>query len=230
MHLIKIDVEGMEVDVLRGAIGTIERCSPKLLVEAATAQALQDVEAVLRPLGYRKIKVYNETPTYLFEAKFADAYPEKRIQAIDPMHVAALPPTEEIVAGMATVAGNEVALRATVMSLLPQVDRLYVYLNGFTEAPRFIAEHPKIRHFIDTDGSRYGDAGKFWGWSRSRTPFISAATTTLSIPMISSPAWLASWRNYEGKPLSACTVRSSYSRATATTRSAVVPSSTMSAP
>ncbi|NTG46799.1 FkbM family methyltransferase [Agrobacterium rhizogenes] len=163
VHLIKIDVEGMEVDVLRGAIGTIERCSPKLLVEAATAQALQDVEAVLRPLGYRKIKVYNETPTYLFEAKFADAYPEKRIQAIDPMHVAALPPTEEIVAGMATVAGNEVALRATVMSLLPQVDRLYVYLNGFTEAPRFIAEHPKIRHFIDTDGSRYGDAGKFWG-------------------------------------------------------------------
>lgn len=163
VDLIKIDVEGMEVDVLRGAIGTIERCRPKLLVEAATAQALTDVEAVLRPLGYRKIKVYNETPTYLFEAKPADARPERRIQTIDPAHMAALPPTEEIVAGMATVAGNEVALRATVMSLLPQVDRIYVYLNGFTEAPRFIAEHPKIGHFIDTDGSRYGDAGKFWG-------------------------------------------------------------------
>ncbi|MDL2397689.1 FkbM family methyltransferase [Rhizobium mayense] len=163
VDLIKIDVEGMETEVLRGAMGTMVRCRPRLLVEAATAQALRDVEAILRPIGYRKIKVYNETPTYLFEMKFADLDPDNRIQAIEPAHIAALPPTKAIVAGMATVAGNEIALRAAVMSLLPQVDRLYVYLNGFTEAPRFIAEHQKIRHFIDTDGSRYGDAGKFWG-------------------------------------------------------------------
>ncbi|TIX88823.1 FkbM family methyltransferase [Rhizobium sp. P44RR-XXIV] len=164
VDLIKIDVEGMEVDVLRGAVGTIARCKPRLLVEAATAEALRGVEAVLRPLGYRKIKVYNETPTYLFEPTYSEAAaPTRAIDLVNPRHLAMLPPTRQIVAGMATVAGNEIALRATVMSLLPQIDCLFVYLNGFTQAPRFIAEHPKIRYFIDTDGSRYGDAGKFWG-------------------------------------------------------------------
>ncbi|MEZ2219249.1 FkbM family methyltransferase [Rhizobium sp. RCC_161_2] len=164
VHLIKVDVNGAEADVLRGAAQTIARCRPKLVVSAGTVAVLAAVEAVLRPLGYRKIQLYNETPTYLFEVSHTEAaLPGRAIDLLDPRDLAALPPTREIIAGMATVAGNEIALRATVMSLLPQVDRLYVYLNGFTEAPRFIAEHPKIRHFIDTDGSRYGDAGKFWG-------------------------------------------------------------------
>lgn len=164
VHLIKIDVSGGEADVLRGARETIARCRPKLLVSAGTRAVLADVEAVLRPLGYRKIQFYNTTPTYLFEPIHDEAgVPAKATDLVDPRHLALLPPTRQIVAGMATVAGNEIALRATVMSLLPQVDCLYVYLNGFTEAPGFIADHPKIRHFIDTDGSRYGDAGKFWG-------------------------------------------------------------------
>ena len=164
LHLIKIDVSGAEADVLRGAQETIARSRPKLLVSARTREVLADVEAVLRPLGYRKIQFYNDTPTYLFELIHSEAAaPTRAIDLVDPRYLAMLPPTRQIVAGMATVAGNEIALRATVMSLLPQVDCLYVYLNGFTQAPRFIAEHPKIQHFIDTDGSRYGDAGKFWG-------------------------------------------------------------------
>lgn len=164
VHLIKIDVGGAEADVLRGARETIARSRPQLLVSAGTREVLSEVEAVLRPLGYRKIRFYNDTPTYLFESTYSEAAaPARAIDLVDPRHLAVLPPTRQIVAGMATVAGNEIALRATVMSLLPQVDCLYVYLNGFTQAPRFIAEHPKIRHFIDTDGSRYGDAGKFWG-------------------------------------------------------------------
>ncbi|MGV1756327.1 class I SAM-dependent methyltransferase [Rhizobium sp. A22-96] len=164
VHLIKIDVSGAEADVLRGAHETIARSRPKLLVSARSREVLTEVEAILRPLGYRKIQFYNDTPTYLFEPAYSEAAaPTRAIDLVDPRHLAMLPPTRQIVAGMATVAGNEIALRATVMSLLPQIDCLFVYLNGFTQAPRFIAEHPKIRHFIDTDGSRYGDAGKFWG-------------------------------------------------------------------
>ncbi|MGG6895858.1 FkbM family methyltransferase [Rhizobium sp. BR 315] len=164
VHLIKIDVGGAEADVLRGAQEIIARSRPKLLVSAGTRAILAEVEAVLRPLGYRKIQFYNDTPTYLFEPIHAEAAaPVRVVDLLDPRHLEMLPPTRQVVAGMATVAGNEIALRATVMSLLPQVDCLYVYLNGFTQAPRFIADHPKIRHFIDTDGSRYGDAGKFWG-------------------------------------------------------------------
>jgi FkbM family methyltransferase len=165
VDLVKIDVEGMESDVLRGATATLHRCRPLLLIECGTLESLTSVEAQLRPLGYRKIKVYNDTPTYLFAtspSRLAGA-PNSALRLIEPRHLAALPKTREIVAGMATVAGNEVALKATVMSLLPQIDRLFVYLNGFKSAPKFLLAHPKISHFIDEDGRKYGDAGKMWG-------------------------------------------------------------------
>ena len=48
VHLIKIDVNGMEADVLCGAAETIARCRPKLLVNAATTGVLSEVETVLR--------------------------------------------------------------------------------------------------------------------------------------------------------------------------------------
>ncbi len=165
VDLIKIDVEGMEPMVLRGAKATISRCQPRVLAEAATAEQLAAVEAELRPLGYRKRKVYNHTPTYLFE--YDRSASARAIDRIDPRVLAKLPPTKQIVAGMATVAGNEVALRATVMSLLPQVDRLYVYLNHFREVPAFLRRLSKVTCHVDTDGRRYGDAGKFWGLEQS---------------------------------------------------------------
>ncbi len=164
VHLIKVDVGGAEAEVLRGAQETIARSRPKLLVSAATREILAAVEVVLRPLGYRKIRFYNDTPTYLFEPiPLETTAPTRALDLIDSRDLMLLPPTQQIVAGIASMAGNEVTLRAAVMSLLPQVDCLYVYLNGFAQAPRFITEHTKIRYFIDTDGVRYGDAGKFWG-------------------------------------------------------------------
>ena len=74
-----------------------------------------------------------------------------------------LPPTRQIVAGMATVAGNEAALFKAVNSLLPQVDRIDLYANAFDQLPALLQGHPKLRCVIDRDGARYGDAGKFWG-------------------------------------------------------------------
>jgi len=49
---IKIDVEGHECAVLRGAIDTIKRYAPLIITEALNEQALQDQAAILRPLGY----------------------------------------------------------------------------------------------------------------------------------------------------------------------------------
>lgn len=74
-----------------------------------------------------------------------------------------LPPTRQIVAGMATVAGNEAALFEALGSLLPQVDRIDLYLNGHSRVPALLDGHPKIRCLVDTDGRSRGDAGKFWG-------------------------------------------------------------------
>jgi hypothetical protein len=51
--VIKIDVEGAEVDVLRGAEQTLRRCRCGLVIETHAARLERDCEALLRGLGYR---------------------------------------------------------------------------------------------------------------------------------------------------------------------------------
>jgi len=66
--VIKIDVEGMEAEVLAGARGVLARHRPALYVETLDAAAFAAVEAVLRPLGYRAEMRFNRDPTWLFLA------------------------------------------------------------------------------------------------------------------------------------------------------------------
>jgi FkbM family methyltransferase len=49
---VKIDVEGFEVEVLRGMLVTIERCKPIFMIEFNSEKA-GDIADVLRPFGYR---------------------------------------------------------------------------------------------------------------------------------------------------------------------------------
>lgn len=63
---IKIDVEGHEVEVLGGALDTLRRFQPLLIVEACDPPALQALESLLWPLGYRQRARYCATPTFLF--------------------------------------------------------------------------------------------------------------------------------------------------------------------
>lgn len=56
VHLIKIDVEGHEMAVLEGALETLQRCRPALLIEVEerhSAGAVARVAARLKALGYR---------------------------------------------------------------------------------------------------------------------------------------------------------------------------------
>lgn len=181
VDLIKVDVEGMEPMVLRGAAATLARCRPRLLVEAATPDALAGVEQVLRPMGYRKTKVFNSTPTYLFVHDVSKDG-ETSWDRVRTELKTLLPPTRRIVAGMATVAGNEEALRAAVMSLLPQVDHLYLYLNGYSSVPAFLNGRSKVSVCLDADGKRYGDAGKFWGLAQSPEAIYLSCDDDIAYP------------------------------------------------
>jgi FkbM family methyltransferase len=53
VSLIKIDVEGQEPEVLKGATKTLTRCAPVLLLEAVVPHKLDDIAAVIGPLGYK---------------------------------------------------------------------------------------------------------------------------------------------------------------------------------
>lgn len=62
--LIKIDVEGMELDVLHGAEHTIKTHRPLIYVEAPHTH--EQVSKFLRALNYREVGKWNATPTYGF--------------------------------------------------------------------------------------------------------------------------------------------------------------------
>lgn len=52
LDLLKVDVEGMEIDVLEGARRTIERCRPVLYVEDDRAENSGRLRALIASLGY----------------------------------------------------------------------------------------------------------------------------------------------------------------------------------
>lgn len=64
VRVIKIDVEGGELAVLKGARDTIARCRPVVYVEAATDERRAAVDALMSDLGYAPFGCFAKTPTY----------------------------------------------------------------------------------------------------------------------------------------------------------------------
>lgn len=66
--LIKVDCEGMEFDVIEGALRTIKRCKPELFIETFLLKTRREIDEMLKPLGYEMIECYNYAPTYHYSA------------------------------------------------------------------------------------------------------------------------------------------------------------------
>jgi FkbM family methyltransferase len=66
IKLVKLDVEGMERDVLRGMIGMLKEHQPALYVEIQDSAELATIRADLGTFGYKLIECFNSTPTYCF--------------------------------------------------------------------------------------------------------------------------------------------------------------------
>lgn len=69
ISIIKIDVEGMEMEVLRGAIKTLERHNPLIYAEAASTPEFDEICQFLKKFSYVATKRFNATATYLFEKR-----------------------------------------------------------------------------------------------------------------------------------------------------------------
>ncbi|MFQ5490756.1 MAG: FkbM family methyltransferase, partial [Phycisphaerae bacterium] len=63
---VKIDVEGMEIDVLRGAAQLLSEARPQLSVELASHSAFEEAGSFLAELGYKHVGRFCATPTYHF--------------------------------------------------------------------------------------------------------------------------------------------------------------------
>ena len=67
--VLKIDVEGMEAEVLRGATRILDWSRPVVFAEAWDQRQAHELELLLRDFGYRPTgRVFNATPTYEFAA------------------------------------------------------------------------------------------------------------------------------------------------------------------
>jgi FkbM family methyltransferase len=64
--LLKMDVEGMELNVLRGGEHRIRADRPIIYAEAHSDVQFQEIAAFLTEFGYSPQGVFNATPTYLF--------------------------------------------------------------------------------------------------------------------------------------------------------------------
>jgi len=65
--IIKIDVEGMEKEVLIGAAKTLELSRPILYIEIIGDT--HEIDVYLSRFGYERTAVFNHTPTYRYEAE-----------------------------------------------------------------------------------------------------------------------------------------------------------------
>jgi FkbM family methyltransferase len=66
VRALKVDVEGMEIDVLAGAVNLIGRDRPILYVESRDAAAFREVAHFAQEHGYTYWETFNVTPTHLF--------------------------------------------------------------------------------------------------------------------------------------------------------------------
>lgn len=66
VRAMKIDVEGMELDVLKGAKNLIARDHPELYIECQTRPEFERIHGLLVQLNYRYLSTFNATPTHRF--------------------------------------------------------------------------------------------------------------------------------------------------------------------
>ena len=69
ISILKLDVERMELDVLRGAEKLIQTSLPLIAVECFSLQDLACIESQLEPHGYFPVDSVNATPTFIFVSR-----------------------------------------------------------------------------------------------------------------------------------------------------------------
>jgi FkbM family methyltransferase len=81
---VKMDVEGMEIEALKGARKLLADQHPQLLIEIITDEALAEVESILKPLGYQQVMAIGNPPSYHFADPSRHQVPPTQWKGNDP--------------------------------------------------------------------------------------------------------------------------------------------------
>ena len=87
----------------------------------------------------------------------------------------------DVFVGIASFGRRARMLEAAVESLLPQVDRIGVYLNNYPEIPSFL-DHPRIVVEVSADHGDLRDNGKFFFLGKTGHRFYASADDDLVYP------------------------------------------------
>ena len=85
-----------------------------------------------------------------------------------------------VLASLATIPERQAALHNVIRNILPQVDRLRVFLNNFDYIPECL-EHPKIDLAESSKYGDLGDSGKFF-WSATDQGYLLSCDDDLVYP------------------------------------------------
>ena len=103
--------------------------------------------------------------------------------------------SNKVIAQIATIPPRMILLKLVVHSLLPQVDKINIMLNGHRQVPTFL-NHPKIDYFL-MDNSK-GDASKFFGL-RGLKGYIFTCDDDLVYPTDYVSTMVAKLQKYDNK-------------------------------
>lgn len=131
-------------------------------------------QVISMSLRARGLSMYSVRNSLVVHTGTQDSKMNPEARAVNPLravrfvdgeaaHARLLEGEDPSVVSMASVAHREPLLRKTIESLYWQVDRINVYLNGYSSVPSFL-ERPRICVARSQDHGDRGDAGKFF-WS-----------------------------------------------------------------
>lgn len=83
VSVLKVDVEGMELDVLQGAEKLIEKHKPAVSVECATYSEFDEIKSWMESRGYYVFDVFNFTPTFVFLNRESEKHYQAFTQKIE---------------------------------------------------------------------------------------------------------------------------------------------------
>ncbi|MEM9756285.1 MAG: hypothetical protein AAF914_09835, partial [Pseudomonadota bacterium] len=155
-----------------------DRIQRELRAPTHTAEDLRQAGARFAPDRFLDgvIEVYRD----VLAARNVDA--RGRADAAKPKGQATVlrAPEGLVTASLASIPARQSQLEQVITALLPQVDRLNVYLNGYVSRPSSL-DHPKITVARSQDAGDRGDAGKFY-WSVDSEGYLFSCDDDLAYP------------------------------------------------